>query len=314
MKIVFLGTSEFAVPSLKELHNTHGITAVITKRDKPQGRRLISAPSPVKAAAQELGLPVSSVEGLPADKAAEALAGYGADIFIVIAYGQILPAKVLSLPGMGSIGLHASLLPKYRGPSPINWAIINGETTTGVTVFRLNEKMDAGAIVSQRRVEILPSDNAQTLSDKLAVAGAELLSGSVTDIASGRASFTEQDAKSATVTGKLKKEDGRIDWSLPASVIHNRIRGLYGWPGAYSVFSDKVIKICIAENLESSTKEKSSPGRIIAMDQKGIVVSCGKGAIRIIELQAEGSKRMGAFAYVQGNRIVQGSSFMNWKA
>lgn len=311
MKIVFLGTSEFAVPSLKELHSTHGITAVITKRDKPQGRRLISAPSPVKAAAQELGLPVSSVEGLPADKAAEALAGYGADIFIVIAYGQILPAKVLSLTGMGSFGLHASLLPKYRGPSPINWAIINGETATGVTVFRLNEKMDAGAIVSQSRVEILPSDNAQTLSDKLAVTGAKLLSGSVADIASGKASFTEQDARSATVTGKLKKEDGRIDWSQPASVIHNRIRGLYGWPGAFSSLSGKAVRIWSSGSpsaIEASGPD--SPGKITAIDKDGITVGCGEGSVTILELQAEGGRRMKASEYALGHNVRAGDSFV----
>ncbi|HOX10219.1 MAG TPA: methionyl-tRNA formyltransferase [Candidatus Omnitrophota bacterium] len=311
MKIVFLGTSEFAVPSLKKLHGTHEITAVITKRDKPQGRRLVSAPSPVKAAAQELGLPVSSVEGLPADKAAESLAAYGADIFVVIAYGQILPAKVLSLPGMGSIGLHASLLPKYRGPSPINWAIINGETATGVTVFRLNEKMDEGAIVSQSRVEILSSDNAQTLSDKLAATGAELLCGSIADMASGKASFTEQDARSATVTGKLKKEDGRIDWSRPAQAIHNRIRGLYGWPGAFSELSGKAVKIWSSGlPLAVGAARASSPGTITAIGKDGITVSCGDGSLTIIELQAEGGRRMKASEYALGHNVRAGDSFV----
>lgn len=310
MKIVFLGTSEFAVPSLKKIHNTHGITAIITKRDKPQGRHLVSAPSPVKAAAQELGLPVSSVEGLPADKAAEALAGYGADIFIVIAYGQILPAKMLSLPGMGSIGLHASLLPKYRGPSPINWAIINGETKTGVTVFRLNEKMDAGAIISQRQAEILPSDNAQTLSEKLAVMGAELLSGSVADIASGKAVFTEQDAKGATVTGKLRKEDGRIDWLQPAAAIHNRIRGLYGWPGAFSALSGRTVKIWSSVLPGTAGAGPSGPGKIIAIDKDGITVSCGDGSVTIVELQAEGGRRMRACEYALGHNVRSGDSFV----
>ncbi len=310
MKIVFLGTSEFAVPSLKKLHNTHGITAVITKSDKPQGRRLVSAPSPVKAAALELGLQVSSVEGLPADKAAEALSGYGADIFIVIAYGQILPAKILSLPGMGSIGLHASLLPKYRGPSPINWAIINGETKTGVTVFRLNEKMDAGPIVSQRQVEILPSDNERTLSEKLSVTGAELLSGAVSDIASGRAAFAEQDASEATVTGKLKKEDGRIDWSQPAAVIHNRIRGLYGWPGAFSPLSGKTVKIWSSILSGTAGIDPSGPGKVIAVDKGGITVSCGTGTLTVAELQAEGGKRMKAGEYALGHNVRVGDSFV----
>ncbi|MFA5164120.1 MAG: methionyl-tRNA formyltransferase [Candidatus Omnitrophota bacterium] len=310
MKIVFLGTSEFAVPSLKKLNSTYGITAVITKRDKPQGRRLVSAPSPVKAAAQELGLPVSSVEGLPADKAAEALSGYGADIFIVIAYGQILPAKILSLPNMGSVGLHASLLPKYRGPSPINWAIINGETETGVTVFRLNERMDAGEIVSQCQVEILPDDNTQTLSGKLAAAGAELLSGSVGDIASGKAVFTEQDAKEATVTGKLKKEEGRIDWSQPAAAVHNRIRGLYGWPGAFSVLSGKTLKIWSSGLPGTAEVKPSGPGRIAAIDKDGITVSCGEGSVIIIELQAEGGRRMRASEYALGHNVRTGDSFV----
>lgn len=310
MKIVFLGTSEFAVPSLKELNSTYGITAVITKRDKPQGRRLVSTPSPVKAAAQELGLPVSSVEGLSADKAAEALSGYGADIFIVIAYGQILPAKILSLPKMGSIGLHASLLPKYRGPSPINWAIINGETKTGATVFRLNEKMDEGEIISQCQVEILPDDNTRTLSGKLAAAGAELLSGSVGDIASGKAVFTEQDAKEATVTGKLKKEEGRIDWSRPAAAVHNRIRGLYGWPGTFSSLSGKTLKIWSSGLSGTAEAKPSGPGRITAIDKDGITVSCGEGSVTIVELQAEGGRRMKASEYALGHNVRVGDSFV----
>ena len=312
MKIVFLGTSGFAVPSLEKLHKTHGIAAVVTKQDKPQGRRLVSLPSPVRSAANRLGLPSVSIEGLNEADAISVLESYGADLFIVIAYGQILSCKLLALPKMFSVGLHASMLPKYRGPSPINWAIINGEQKTGVTVFRLDEKMDSGEIISQRETAILPSDNSETLSEKLAADGAELLSGAVEAIKAGTAVFRKQDPKDVTVTGKLKKEDGMIDWHKPASEVHNRIRGLYGWPGAFSALSGKAVKIWSSELAKvPASGSPAAPGKITAIDKAGITVSCAGDAVTIVELQAEGGRRMRASEYALGHKVRPGDSFSN---
>jgi methionyl-tRNA formyltransferase len=310
MKIVFLGTSEFAVPSLQKLRRKHEIAAVITKHDKPQGRRLVSSPSPIRIAANSLGLTSLSIEGLALAEAVSVMGSYGADLFVVIAYGQILSARILALPKMFSIGLHASILPKYRGPSPINWAILNGEERTGVTVFRLNDKMDAGEMISQGVADILSSDNARTLSTRLADLGADLLVETVDAIAAGSAEFTEQDAKDATFTQKLKKEDGRIDWIQPAAEIHNRIRGLYGWPGAFSALSGKTVKIWSSELTETPGGQPQEPGRIAAIEKNGITVSCGKDAVIIVELQAQGGKRMKAPEYAIGHKVRLGDRFV----
>jgi methionyl-tRNA formyltransferase len=310
MKIVFFGTSEFAVPSLERLSQSHGIETVITKPDKPQGRRLISAPSPVKKAAAALGIPVRSIEGLPLSGSEKLLKDYCADLFVVIAYGQILPLKLLSLPKIYSIGLHASLLPAYRGASPINWVLINGEKESGVSVFRLNEKMDAGEVVMQRRTDILQEDNAETLSGRLAAIGSGLLVEAVDAIAAGTAGLSVQDESKATVTPKLKKDDGRIDWERSSEEIHNRIRGLYGWPGAFSNLGNKTIKIWSSAPDVSADKGTAVPGEITAVGSGVIKVACGRGALDISEMQAEGGKRMGASDYALGHAIQPGSKFV----
>ena len=310
MRIIFFGTSDFAVPGLEKLAGAHDIAAVVTKPDKPQGRRLTVAASPVKIAAERLGLNVISIQDWPVDKAEEALEKLLADLFVVISYGQILPSRILSVPKIYSIGLHASLLPKYRGPSPVNWAILNGEKETGTTVFKLNEKMDAGEMIAQRREAIQDSDNAETLGKKLAVSGSELLLEAVGSIENGRAELKKQDDAAATFTPKLKKEDGAIDWEEDAGKVRNKIRAFYGWPGAFSRFNGRLIKIWKAEVAVTDQAISGGEGRILKIDNEDIVVRCGSGALKIKEVQPAGGRRMSAAEYARGHGISVGGLFV----
>jgi methionyl-tRNA formyltransferase len=294
MKIVFFGTSDFAVPSLTGLAGCHDIAAVITKPDKPRGRHLLTCSSPVKEKAQELGLPVSSMEG-------PALKNYEADLFIA----------TLCLPKLYSIGLHASLLPKYRGASPINSALSNGETLTGVTVFKLSEKMDAGDIIMQEEVEILNSDNARMLSVKLSRAGADLLLKAVDVIGKRSECLKKQNDKEATFTRRLKKEDGLIDWKSGAAEIHNKVRAMFGWPGAFSDLNGHRVKILATEIARLERAETREPGRIVKAGPDAIEVSCGQGTIMVKELQAEGGKRLAASDYLLGHKVSAGDFFLS---
>ncbi|MDD5072427.1 MAG: methionyl-tRNA formyltransferase [Candidatus Omnitrophica bacterium] len=311
MTIVFFGTSGFAVPSLVKLSKFHDIAAVVTKPDRPKGRNLKPAPSLVKIKADSLDIPVTSIDDISSARALDELKKYKADLFVVIAYGKILPGEILSLPKIYSIGLHASLLPKYRGASPINWAILNGEEKTGVTVFKLSGKMDAGEIITQKDADILDSDNAETLSEKLSNLGANLLVRAVDSIEERKAQFIKQDESEASLTPKLKKEDGRIVWDKPASEVHNKVRAFYGWPGAFSSLNGRIIKIWATEPSDLPAQKGQSPGRIAALDSGGITVACGSGFLRIKELQPEGGKRMKAKDYVLGNKVSVGDSFVN---
>jgi len=311
VRIVFFGTSNFAVPSLSKLTDRHEVAAVITKPDRPQGRRLLTRPSAVKTKAQELGIPVSSIEDIPVAEAIDKLKSYEADLFVVIAYGQILPLTILSLPRLYSIGLHASLLPKYRGASPINWAILNGEKRTGVTVFSLTGKMDAGDIIMQEEEDISESDDAHTLSVKLSELGADLLLKATEAIERKQARFVKQIEGEATFTSKLKKEDGLIDWKESASEIHNKVRAMFGWPGAFSNLNGHKIKILVAEIGEAESSRSRKPGEIIKVEPDGITVYCGQGMIRIRELQEEGGKRLAVSEYLPGHKVSPGDFFLS---
>lgn len=310
MKIILFGTSDFAIPSLCELNKFHEIAAVITKKDKPRGRHLQAGPSAVKAKAKELKLSIHSIEGTPIKKSVEKLKVFGADLFVVIAYGQILAPEILSIPKSYTIGLHASLLPKYRGASPINWAVLNGEKETGVSVFKLNEKMDAGDVIAQEAVEILDSDNALALSQKLSEIGARLLLGTIEGIKNNKVRLTPQSEEEATFAPMLSKKDGIIDWNRSATEIHNRVRGLFGWPGTFSKLEGKVIKIWLTEITDADMSVQEKPGRILKADSEGLLVSCGQGSLRIRQLQAEGARRMSAGEYLHGHRVAEGDFFL----
>ena len=309
MKIIFFGTSKFAVSTLRELEESgYSVVAVVTQPDKKSGRSLKVSASPVKGEAKELRLPIYQ----PQDVAEKAFIGklksFGADFFVVVAFGTILPKDILDIPKMCSLNVHASLLPKYRGAAPINRAVVNGAKKTGVTIIRMNERMDAGDIILQKEIRIKPNDTSEKLDLELADIGAELLIKAIEAIKKGKARFTAQEEKAATFAPKLTKQDGKIDWSLDAEAIINRIRGLKPWPGAYTVFEGHALKIIAAEQIDSEDFSCFSPGEAIPADEKtGLIIATGNGAILVLQLQLEGKKAMSAELFLRGHKIKAGT-------
>jgi methionyl-tRNA formyltransferase len=308
MRLVFMGTPEFSVKSLRTLYNSHHeIAAVITAVDKARGRGRKVTPSPVKQAALSLGLPVSQPQNLKNQYFVDELGSYQPDLNVVVAF-RILPEAVFALPRLGSVNLHASLLPEYRGAAPINWALINGETKTGVTTFLLDKKVDTGAILMQREVEIMPDDDAGSLHDRLMDVGADLLLDTVNGLEKGSLKPKMQgnvDGKSAP---KLTVETALINWRQPAEKIVNLIRGLSPYPGAYSLWESK--KIIILKSAVEKTHTVAKPGEIIKSSPKeGITVACGTSSLRVLMLKPEGKKAMGSADFVRGYHVKVGSKF-----
>jgi len=310
MKIVFFGTSEFAMTVLHRLIDSkHKILAVVTQPDRQKGRRLKISPPPTKVLAMTRDIPVYQ----PFDASDEESVAYfkklNADLFVVVAFGQILKKEVLALPKTCSVNIHGSLLPKYRGAAPTNWAIINGDVTSGVTIIKMNEKIDEGDIILKKEIIIDPSDTNITLSEKLADLGADALDEAIELIESGRARFTMQDGSIATYAPKLKKEDGLINWKEPALKIHNKVRGLLPWPGAYTHFNGKVLKILNAEVSESDSDKGSSGEVVDIIKHKGIVVKAGEGCILIKYVQIEAKKPFNTDAFLCGHKMEIGFIF-----
>src|SRR4051794_5331661 len=244
MRVAFLGTPAFAVPTLERtVAAGHEVAAVLTQPDRPRGRGQQPAAPPVKEAALGLGLPVYQPERVRRPEAVEHLRGLGVDAMVVVGYGQIIPQVVIDLAPLGIINVHASLLPKYRGAGPIQWAIVNGETRTGVTTMRIDAGLDTGDMLLKGETDIGPGENAVELGKRLAVMGAELLVETLDGLAAGTILPEKQDSAQATYAPLLKKEDGRIDWSQPAATIHNRVRGLQPWPGAYTTFRGQTLHV-----------------------------------------------------------------------
>jgi methionyl-tRNA formyltransferase len=308
MTIVFMGTAELSCASLRSLARDirFQIAAVITQPDKPRGRDLKLQPSPVKMLAQTLGLPVLQPVKARDERFIAELGRLKPELIVVVAYGQILPQAILDLPKYGCVNVHTSLLPKYRGASPIQSAILNGGTETGVTIMKMDEGLDTGPILSQRSTPILPEDNSQTLHDRLAELGAELLVETILDYVAGKITPRPQPAAGATYAAKIKKEDGKIDWSEPAEKILNRMRAFTPWPGAFTFLKGKtksaLFKIWRADIIQHSGKT----GEVIQADVHGIVVGCGKDALRILELQLEGGRRMSAQEFLAGHPLKAG--------
>jgi methionyl-tRNA formyltransferase len=325
LKIVFMGTAELSCASLEKLARTQGfqITAVVTQPDRPKGRELKEQPSPVKALALRLGLPVLQPERARDEKFIAALRGLQPDLIAVAAYGQILPQNILDLPPHGCLNVHTSLLPRYRGAAPIQWAIANGDAETGVTIMKMDVGLDTGPIVSQRRTSIRPEDDSPALHDRLAQLGAELLVQTIPDYIAGKLPPRPQPAAGVSHAPKIRKEDGRIDWNRPAQNILNRLRAFTPWPGAYTFSSGtgilpvrnkpetspatpRLLKIWKAEIVERSGK----PGEILSADKTGILVACGKDALRILELQHEGGRRMSVAEFLAGHILKPGDRFL----
>lgn len=310
MNIVFMGTPDFALPTLKQLHeSTHNVQLVVTQPDRPKGRGRESTPPPVKQFAVENGLPILQPEKSTNPKVVQTLSELNADIFIVVAFGHILKENLLALPRHFCMNLHSSLLPKYRGAAPINWAIINGESETGVTTMKMDAGLDTGDILLTDRVPIHFEEDAQSLHDTLATKGASLVLETLRQLEARTLKPLSQNASLSSYAPKLKKEDGLIYWDNPALTIHNRVRGLSPWPGAFSYLGPKRLSI---RKTEITVGEPSDiPGDIIRTSDRGIEVGTRDGRIIITELQPEGKKRMSAKSFLAGHKIVSGTKFDN---
>lgn len=304
MRIVFFGTGEVAVPSLTQLaHRGHQIIRCVTQPDRPKGRGLKLASSPIKQAAASLGLPLEE-----ATDWSVILAGVQAmapEVGVAIDYGRILPSTLLRLPPHGFFGVHPSLLPKYRGSSPVASAILHGEADTGVTVFRLNERMDAGDMAAQERLAIGAEETTDTLTPKLAKMGAELLCQAFDRLAAGRLQLSPQDERMASTTSKFEKADGRLEWAQPAAAIDRRIRAMQPWPGAWTLWRRLALQLLRARPMELAPAS-ARPGEVIEVGKQGIVVATGQGALRIEELQASGGRRMPARDFLAGHDLRVG--------
>jgi len=308
MNIVFFGTSEFAIPSLRKLiESRHKISALVTQPDRRRGRSLKLSPPPAKVTAVAHDIPVYQPEDASGKESVEYLKKLDADLFIVISFGQILKKEVLELPKLYPINLHGSLLPKYRGAAPTNWAVINGERLSGVTIIKMNERMDAGDIILQKEIPIDSEDTNITLSEKLSQCGADILPEAVEMIKRDGKELrcVKQDERTATYAPKLKKEDGVIDWKKPATEIQNRVRGLLPWPGAYTYYNGKILKILNTEISDLSASDGQKTGAVTGVIKgKGIIVHTGFGDIAIKYLQLEGKKALDADSFVRGHRIA----------
>lgn len=305
MKITFFGSSEFAVPSLKVLlDSSHEIVAIVTQPDREKGRRCKVQPTALKSAAPP-GITVYQPESLKDAAAVKFLRSLLSDMFIVVAFGQILPKEILKIPKLYSINLHPSLLPKYRGSAPVNRAIINGETETGISIIRMNERMDAGDIILQKKVKIEKEDTSEALTRRLSELGAVLLLDALKFIEGNRIKFKKQDEKKASLAPMLKKEDGLIDWNKSADEIHNTVRGTVPWPGAYTFLDGKMLKI--RETDVTPLYEKPETGKIFDVQKDYFMIACGKGALRVKELQLEGGKRIDTASFLRGHRLEKGT-------
>ena len=297
MKIIFMGTPYFSIPSLKSLlESKHEVVAVVTTPDKERGRGQKISFTPVKEFALKNNLPVLQPEKLKNNSQfVEELKKFDADLYVVVAF-RILPVEVFSVPPKGSFNLHASLLPKYRGAAPIQWALINGETETGLTTFKLAEKVDTGNIYLKEKIEIKPDDNFESLHDRLSEIGSKVVLQTVEMIDSGNYELKNQDDSLATPAPKITKEICKIDWNKPAREIHNLIRGLSPIPGAYFEFKDKIIKVYQSEVIE---RNDLNPFQIYQTKTE-LIIGCGVNALKILLLQQEGKKRMGIEEFLRG--------------
>lgn len=306
MRLVFMGTPEFALPSLKKLlASDHDVLAVVTRPDRPKGRGLREAPPPVKILAEDHGLVVFQPEKLREESFVRRLSELKADLFVVVAF-RILPREVYTMPLKGTIDLHPSLLPKYRGAAPINWAIVNGESQTGITIFFIGEEVDAGDTILQRAVPIGPDETAGELSERLADIGAQVLLEALKAIDQGQVSGATQSGEEPSPAPKLKREDGRIDWTKSASQLKDLIRGLNPWPGAFTTCGGKSLKIHRALVVDQSP-QGAQPGQVVKADPRhGIIVSTGKGQLYLQEVQLEGRRRMSSAEFLRGLSLKEG--------
>jgi methionyl-tRNA formyltransferase len=312
LRIVFLGTPPLAATVLEALlgREQFDVVTAVTQPDQPKGRELKLQPSAVKELASQKDLPVLQPDRARDPQFIDAVRQLAPDLIAVAAYGQILPQALLDVPKFGCLNVHTSLLPKYRGAAPIQWAILNGDAETGVTIMKMDAGLDTGDIISEVRTAITDNDTARTLHDRLAEIGGALLVRTIPDYANGTLRPRPQPAEGASYARKIKKEDGRLDWSQPARVLWNRVRGLIPWPGTYTFLqrapAPMLLKILRAEPMGACS---GAPGELLAASGDGILVACGQGALRILELQREGGKRLNPQQFLAGFPLRPGERF-----
>jgi methionyl-tRNA formyltransferase len=309
LRVIFMGTAELACASLAALTHEPGflVTSVVTRPDRPGGRTMKLQPSPVKKEALRLKLPVLQPEKARDEKFVAELRQLQPELIVVAAYGQILPPSILDLPRFGCVNVHTSLLPKYRGAAPIQWAILNDEPETGVTIMKMDPGLDTGDILTQERTPISAEDNAETVHDRLAEMGARLLVPTVRDLVAGKLTPRKQPADGASHARKITKEDGLMDWRQPARVLWNRVRAFTPWPGAFTHLPSQprpqLLKLWQAEVAALS----GSPGEVLQADKSGLVIGCGESSLRIQLLQLEGGRRMAVADFLVGHAMKTGT-------
>ncbi|MCQ2080634.1 MAG: methionyl-tRNA formyltransferase [Lachnospiraceae bacterium] len=307
MKVIYMGTPDFSVPPLEKLiENGYDVCLVVTQPDKEKGRGREVSMSPVKMCALKHNIPVFQPVKIREEEAVKTLRSYGADIFVVAAFGQIVSEEILNMPKYGCINIHASLLPKYRGAAPIQWSILDGEEYTGVTIMKMAKGVDTGDIYSSTKVKIEDDETGDSLFDKLTLVGADLLIDTLPKIEDGSLAPIPQDEALATHTSKISKELGLIDWNKEASVIERYIRGLNSWPSAYTYLDKKTLKIWRAKVVDITTK-KNVKGSVIEVKKDSFTVSTGDYGIEILEIQLEGKKRMRVHDFLLGYKIEVGT-------
>lgn len=304
MKVIFMGTPEFAVPTLDRLVKEHEVLAVVTQPDKPKGRGKKMVFPPVKEKALEYGIEVYQPPKVKTPEFVEVLKSYNPDVIVVVAFGQILSEEILNIPKYGCINVHGSILPKYRGAAPIQWSIINGEKYGGVTTMYMAKGLDSGDMILKAEEKITDSDTYGTLYDRLSGIGAELLIATLEQLENGSAVGVQQDEAEATLAPMITREMEHIDWNRPAKDIVNLIKGLNPQPTAHTVYGEEKLKIWFAETADGSYE--GQPGEIVDVRKKDFVVKAADGAVAVKEVQAQGGKRMTADAYMRGHSIEKG--------
>jgi methionyl-tRNA formyltransferase len=309
LKVLFMGTAEFSCASLSRLLQARhlSVMGVVTQPDRPKGRDLKVQPSPVKLLALSAGKRVFQPERARDHEFVQELVALEPELIIVAAYGQILPKAILDLPRFGCINVHTSLLPKYRGAAPIQWAILNDEPHTGVTIMRMDAGLDTGGIICQETTPILPEDTAESLHDRLAEIGADLLLRTIPPYVSGELKPWPQPAEGVNYAPKIKKQDGQIDWTETARAIWNRVRALMPWPGAYTFFPGKGVPELIKIWQAQVAEQTGAPGQVLLANNSGIVVGCGRQSLRITQLQREGGRRLDSAQFLAGCALSTGA-------
>lgn len=307
LRVVFMGTPDFAVPCLEMLHQNTDVLAVFTQPDKPKGRGKKLTSPPVKVYAEAQRIPVLQPKSLRDAEIIRDLKALAPELIVVVAYGKILPPEVLAIPKYGAINVHASLLPKYRGAAPMQQAILNGETKTGITTMFMDAGLDTGDILLQREVAILPDMNASELATAMQKVGAELLAETLQNLVDGTLQRIPQTNEGSSYASMLTKDMGQIDWEQDATQLHNLVRGLNPWPCAFTYWQGKRIKIWRTRIVERSGKA----GMVFALTKAGFLVGTGNKALEILELQAPGKRRMAASDFVHGHGLTVGDHFAN---